>query len=165
MLILRRKVEDHLEKFLDAGDKKHLDLMTDLVWIAAITCEFGFQSPKNKQEKNKKSFFEAIAKTISAKLIQKAESYDYEPCFKYESRFPEHLDQTIVFGTVLNLANAISLEKLMEWLDDAWQLGIHQQKAYGMEVEGGILNEYGIACEFGARLAMDESFMNLAQVA
>ena len=146
-----------------AEDQKNLDLMADLVWIATITFEFGFQCPKSKHKQNKHDFFNAIRDVLTKKEMPSGlgADYDYEHCFKHEKRLPSKLDLVIVCGTALNLTNSISVEKLIEWLDEAWQWGTQQQQVYGMEIEGGIMNEYGIVNGFGAKLAMDESFMSL----
>lgn len=45
-------------------------------------------------------------------------------------------------------------EKILEWLKQAWDIGVRQQKIYSMEIEGSVVNQRGIVVNFGVKLVM-----------
>lgn len=45
-------------------------------------------------------------------------------------------------------------EAFLHYMGVAWESGAHQLKVIGGEVEGGIINEYGLACNFASHLAL-----------
>jgi len=161
MLIGREKVATHLLDFLMPEDKKHFDLITDLSWAATIVFEFGFQCPKNKQEESKKKLLDLVQRLGEArtkvKVPVKMEEYNYKFVFPNEGRKPTNEDIAIACDLFHKLAvqeKKISKEKMLEWLQEAWDFGTQQQLVYSMEIEGGIMNEYGVVTSFGADLAM-----------
>lgn len=160
MLISRMKVVEHLNRFLMPEDKKHIELIIDLSWAGTIALEFGFQCPESKQPEGKEKFIEIAQKINDAKKGVKVSgplSYDYPIVFKFESKTPTYEDIGVVaqiFHTLVAVEKSISKEKMIEWLQEAWEGGVKQQKVYSMEEEGGILNEYGIVTNFGAFLSM-----------
>jgi len=46
----------------------------------------------------------------------------------------------------------ITKENFLKWVEMAWDTGKHQRKVYDMEVEGSVMNEWGVAINFGAYL-------------
>lgn len=164
MLISREKVGWYLKKFLDVEDQRHIGCVADLTLAATIALEFGFQSPKEKQAKAKATFLRIIAKVSECKQKAKAAEdensgdYDFDCVFPLESRLPTVEDLATVvdiFHKFVLKDKSILAENMLEWLSDAWDAGAYQQRVYSMEIEGGIMNEYGIVNNFGALLAME----------
>lgn len=48
----------------------------------------------------------------------------------------------------------VSKEAFLAFMGEAWDSGAHQLKVIRGEVEGGIMNEYGLACSFASTVAM-----------
>lgn len=164
MLIDRERVEKYLTEFLTSEDRtrlaEHFALIIDLSWLGTIILEYGFQCPENTREEAKKRFFETIFKLSDARKGSKApidmSQYEHQPA--HRSSHPLTLED---FAAVCDLYHKlveedkkVTEDKLIPWLEEAWDAGIHQRKVYEMEVEGGIMNEYGIVTNFGAGLAM-----------
>ncbi len=160
MLITRKEVESYLKSFLDPEDQIHIDLVTDLCWIATIVLEYGFQCPKAAREERKKSFFELVQKLSDARKEAKVPVDMQE--YPHESTFPNEKQLTVedfsvvcdLFYKITEEDKKVTKEKLLNWLGEAWDAGVYQQRVYSMEVEGCILNQYGIVAFFGADLAL-----------
>ena len=164
MLITRTKVEEYLRLFLDPEDQIHIALVIDLSWMARIILEYGFQCPRDAVvgAKRKKKFFNLlqrlsdIRKEANVPIDTTEYSYSYEPVFKNEKRLMIE-DLAIVcdlFYKIVEEDKKVSRDKLLEWLEEAWDIGVYQQRVYSMEVEGSIMNAAGIVCNFGADLVM-----------
>ncbi len=76
-----------------------------------------------------------------------------KPSVKFRSNTPL-IDSA--FATLKHASQkyGITKEKYLEWVNEAWDAGIHQRKIYNMEIEGCINNSMGVALNFGASLAL-----------
>lgn len=160
MLIARKKVHSYLSDFLFLDDQKHLELITDLSWCATIVFECAFQCPKKTLAKKKEKLFALIEQISELKKTSKiAAKSDYSfflnPAFSGKQVTIEDISIACDLFYKLSSENGIPKIKLLEWLkEEAVTLGAYQQRVYSMEVEGGILNAYGIVTNFGCNLAM-----------
>ena len=161
MTINRQVVLRYLNDFFNEEDKnhQHIDLIVDLSWIGAIILEFGFQCSKDKQEERKEKLFgfiEKLSETMAeAKIL--ANNYEYDHVFPAQSNKPTFKDLAVVcdlFYKIVVQEKTISKEKMLEWLTKAWNFGTQQRRVYNMEIEGGVMNEYGVVISFGADLVM-----------
>jgi len=160
MLISRRQVVDHLGRFLMGKDLKLIPSITDMCWAAYATMEFGFECPAEQQEEMKEKFFNLVENFSNAReeagTPVSLKEYGCEPAFPFEHQ-PTVEDLSLVCDVFHKLAvqeGKVSKELLLDWLKEAWDAGMHQQRVYSMQVEGGVMNEYGRVTIFGAELAM-----------
>jgi hypothetical protein len=49
---------------------------------------------------------------------------------------------------------AVSKEAFLAFMGEAWDSGAHQLKVSRCEVEGGFMNQYGLACSFASSVAL-----------
>ena len=164
MLITKEKVSEYLTSFLTSEDRtklaEYMELITDLSWMASIVLEYGFQCPESARKESKKRFFEIIQKLsdvrkeINVPVIMNRDFY--QPA--YQGSNPLAIDDFSVvcdlFHRLIEEDKTVSRGKLLPWLEEAWDAGVHQQRVYNMDTEGGIMNEYGIVTAFGAELVM-----------
>ncbi len=174
MLITRESVEKFLGVFLQESDKKHLKLIVDLSWTATVVLEFGFQCPADRRIEGKEKFFALIQKFSDARANTEGLApvnilRDYGPNTLSNQYIQEGLSNED-FALVCDLFHRLTVgdpeelvdpkdklmpkEKMLVWLQEAWDTGVHQQRIHSMEIEGGVMNEGGIVANFGARLAM-----------
>lgn len=166
MLITKERVSEYLKGFLTSEDQarlaQYLDLIIDLSWMGSIILEYGFQCSESTREESRKRFFETIYRLSDARKEAEVpvdmSQYEYRHQPVYQGSHPLTIDD---FAVVCDLYHKLVVEdkkvtedKLIPWLEEAWDAGVHQQLVYNMEVEGGIMNEYGIITAFGAELAM-----------
>jgi len=152
VLITRERVLEYLNRFLvlDQNEKKNLQLIADLAWAATITVEFALQCPRKEQVESREKFLDLMRGAAEGE-------FDFAPVFPHEKRLPTPEDLRVVrdlFRSLTAERKALSPDKMAEWLGDAWDAGTAQQRVYSMEVEGGIMNQYGIVSSFGAELSM-----------
>ena len=155
MVIPRSKVIDCLREFLRPGDQTHIERMTDLAWIAASMLEFGFECPQEKREELKEKFLKLIETLIEIKKeTGTAAEKDQDEFLFSEELSIEDIAVICDVSHKLIENEKIPKEKILEWLKQAWDAGVHQQRIYSMEIEGSILNQIGVVINFGAGLAM-----------
>lgn len=165
MIITRTKVDEYLKEFLTSEDQtrlaQYLDLITDLSWMGSIVLEYGFQCPENTRKEAKKRFFEVVQKLSDARSESKALPVDVNQYFNQPTymggkslTFDDFAIVCDLFHKLVEEDKKVTKDKLLPWLEEAWDAGVHQQRVYSMEIEGGIMNEYGIVTAFGAELVM-----------
>ena len=165
MLITRETVNEYLENFLSSEDRtrlaQYMSQIIDLSWMASIILEYGFQCPESTSKEAKKKFFEVVQKISYARKESKAlpvdvSQYYNQPVYQggKSLTFDDFAVVCDLFHKLVEEDKKVPKDKLIPWLEEAWDAGIHQQRVYNMEIEGGILNEYGIVTAFGAELAM-----------
>lgn len=154
MVISRLEVKSCLEEFLTPQDQTHIDLITDLTWMAALVLEFAFECPKEKREELREKFFKLIEMLIDAKTnaeIKVEEGQD--DILSSIGLNSENI--AVICDVSYELTNEkMPKEKILKWLKEAWDIGVWQQRIHSMEVEGGVLNETGTVLIFGVKLAM-----------
>lgn len=155
MVISRTEVSDCLREFLMPSDQTHIELITDLSWAATLVLEFGFECPEGRREELKEKFFKLVEMLIDAKKnaeIKVGEDQD-DVIFSGELS-SEDIAAICDVSYKLMESEKMPKEKILEWLKQAWDIGVRQQKIYSMEIEGGVMNQMGIVTNFGAKLAI-----------
>lgn len=172
MVMAREKVAEYLDRFLHSDDRKHLELMVDLCWAAVIAHEFGFYCSADKRAEGKEKLIALIqrlsdARTFSETTVKMRDRDDFdtrivdEDYKEYLIYLPRHHPTTADLALVCDFFHVltaqlprIAKEKMIEWLQDAWDAGVYQQRIHSMEFEGCVMNEFGIVTNFGAILAL-----------
>jgi len=157
MFMSRQTIVRHLNAFLDEKDRKQIDIFADLSWMATIVCEFGFQCRKEKREIAKDMLFGLWDPGTVKVEIRIEPGENKENYSAAENRELSIEDINIIRSLVYKLVRVerkITEEKMNEWLSEAWETGIRQNEIYNMETEGGVMNEYGIVTNFGAKLGL-----------
>lgn len=161
MLVSRNSVAQYLNEFLSEEDKKDIILITDLSWMTTIVHEIAFHCRKDLQEKAKANFFGLLEKLSDAmgkiENLQTSIDSDYIAFFHTDKR-PALEDLVIVLDLFYKLTiqekRKIQKDKLLIWLKGAWDTGFHQKRVYDMEIEGSIMNEFGVIANFAADVAL-----------
>lgn len=162
MLIAREDVVRYLDGYLKLEDKKHFDLMVDLVRAATIVHEFGFSCPADKREEMKSGLLETVEELTEERVhsddVLLEESGLGKLSFYGDSdRSPTMEDLATLcnlFYLLVYTSKKISKEKMLGWLRNAWDVGVYQRRVYDGEIEGNINNELGVVLNFGATLAL-----------